>query len=67
MTGNLERADNLAAALAGADCVVHLAGRAHVLKETDTDPAAAFHRVNVEGTQRLASAAVTHECGVSFS
>jgi nucleoside-diphosphate-sugar epimerase len=57
VTDNLERAENLAAALAGADCIVHLAGRAHVLKETETDPVAAFHRANVEATQRLASAA----------
>ncbi len=38
---------------AGAAAVVHLAGRAHVLEETEADPAAAFHRVNVELTQRV--------------
>jgi UDP-N-acetyl-alpha-D-quinovosamine dehydrogenase len=38
---------------AGADCVVHLAARAHVLTETESDPAAAFRRANLELTQRV--------------
>ncbi len=56
--GNLEAASNLDAALAGTECVVHLAARAHVLRETDPDPAAAFHQTNVEATLHLARAAV---------
>jgi len=36
------------------DAVVHLAGRAHVLKESEADPLEVFRRVNVEGTLRLA-------------
>jgi nucleoside-diphosphate-sugar epimerase len=36
------------------DCVVHTAGRAHVLRDTAVDPIASFRRVNVEGTRRLA-------------
>jgi nucleoside-diphosphate-sugar epimerase len=40
-------------------CVVHLAGRAHVLRETEADPLAAFRSVNVEATRRLASEAAT--------
>ena len=39
--------------LDGVDCVVHLAARVHVMDEQETDPLAAFRRVNVEGTQRL--------------
>ena len=41
----------------GIDVVVHLAGRAHVLHETEPDPAASFHRVNTMGTERVASQA----------
>jgi nucleoside-diphosphate-sugar epimerase len=48
----------LARALAGARTLVHLAGRAHVLREPAGDPAAAFREVNVEGTQRLVDAAI---------
>jgi nucleoside-diphosphate-sugar epimerase len=42
----------------GADAVVHLAARNHVLKETARDPLAAYRRVNVEGTRNVLSAAV---------
>ena len=41
-------------ALADVDCVVHLAARVHVMRETATDALAAFRRVNVEGTLKLA-------------
>ena len=44
-----------AEALSGADAVIHLAARAHVMNET----AAEFNRVNGEGTARLASATAT--------
>lgn len=43
-----------AKALQGVDAVVHLAGRAHVMRETVTDPEAAFHAVNTAGTLHLA-------------
>jgi nucleoside-diphosphate-sugar epimerase len=43
----------LAAALDGVEVVVHLAGRAHVMKESATDPIAAFRAVNVAGTRAL--------------
>lgn len=46
------------AAVAGCTGVVHLAGRAHVLRERAADPLAEFRRVNVEGTLRLARTAV---------
>lgn len=48
-----------AAALSGIDIVVHLAARAHVLRETAVDPLAEFRRVNTEGTRRLARQAAT--------
>jgi len=41
-------------ALAGVTCVIHLAARVHVMRETTTDPAVEFHRVNTAGTERLA-------------
>lgn len=34
--------------LEGVDVVIHMAGRAHVLKEQSGDPAALFHQANVE-------------------
>jgi nucleoside-diphosphate-sugar epimerase len=48
--------DALANALRGAHAVVHLAGRAHVMRETAADPLAAFHAINVSATERLARA-----------
>lgn len=47
----------IAASLAGVDAVCHLAGRAHVLRETAADPAAEFRAANTVFTQRLAEAA----------
>ena len=48
----------LAAALDGAHAVVHLPGRAHVMRDTASDPAAAFRAANVVATERVAMAAV---------
>ena len=49
-------------ALQGIDTVVHLAARVHVMRDTATDPLAAFRAVNVDGTLALARQAV--ELGV---
>lgn len=46
-------------ALAGVDLVVHLAARAHILRETHADPRAEFMRVNALGTEALVAAAVS--------
>ena len=48
--------------LRGADAVVHLAARAHVIHDKATDPMTEFRGANVEGTERLLSAAV--DCSV---
>ena len=48
--------------LEGADAVVHLAARAHVVRDAAVDPLAEFRRANVAGTERLLLGAV--ECGV---
>ena len=39
------------AALDGVRCVVHLAARTHVLRETAADPLAEYRRINVAGTR----------------
>jgi UDP-N-acetyl-alpha-D-quinovosamine dehydrogenase len=44
-------------AVEGADAVVHLAARVHMLRDTATHPLAEYHRVNVDGTRSLALAA----------
>lgn len=49
-------------ALEGVECVVHLAGRAHLLVDTAADPLAEFRAVNRDATLRLA--ALAQEAGV---
>ncbi len=49
---------NWSAALAGVDCVIHCAARAHVMHETELAALAAYRAVNVQGTRRLAEQAV---------
>jgi len=46
-----------AEALDGIEAVVHLAGRAHVLRDEAADPQAAFDRINLHGTRHLAEQA----------
>lgn len=40
------------------DVCLHLAGRAHILKDAEGDPLAAYRRTNVEGTRRLLEAVI---------
>ncbi len=40
-------------ALAGADTLVHLAARVHVMRESAREPSSEFRRINVEGTRIL--------------
>lgn len=51
--GEIDAHANWSAALAGIDVVVHLAGRAHVLREQGR-AMDVFRRVNLEGTENLA-------------
>jgi len=44
--------------LSGVDAVIHLAGRAHVMKETVHHPLDEFRKINVDGTLCVAQAAV---------
>lgn len=46
--------------LLGVDAVVHLAGRAHVMRETEADPEAIFRAVNATGTLHLAQQAAAY-------
>lgn len=57
--GDIGPATDWSAALAGIECVVHLAGRAHVASEGSAALAAA-RLVNVDGTRRLAEAAAAN-------
>ena len=45
--------EGLASAFKGAEAVVHLAARGHVLKERAKDPLKEYRRVNVEGTRNV--------------
>ena len=40
--------------LPGIDVVIHLAARVHVMKKNTADPLAAYRRINVHGTEKLA-------------
>jgi nucleoside-diphosphate-sugar epimerase len=55
--GNIDATTDWSRALAGVECVVHLAARVHVMRPTARDHAE-FERTNVQGTERLARAAV---------
>jgi nucleoside-diphosphate-sugar epimerase len=55
--GDLAQAPDLRDALAGVDVVIHLAGRAHVVRETAADVDRIFRRVNVAATRHLAEQA----------
>ncbi|MBK5968673.1 MULTISPECIES: NAD-dependent epimerase/dehydratase family protein [Thiorhodovibrio] len=58
LLGDLAQAPRLAEALAGIDSIVHLAGRAHVMREHSNNPERAFFAANVQATENLANAAV---------
>jgi nucleoside-diphosphate-sugar epimerase len=52
--GEINADTDWAPALAGVGCVVHLAARTHVLRETAADALNEYRRVNLAGTRRLA-------------
>jgi len=55
--GDIGPATDWSAALGGVDCVVHLAARAHVMRDTAAAPLAEYRRINVDATIMLARAA----------
>lgn len=56
--GNIGATTDWKPVLLGAEAVVHLAARVHVMNDKASDPLMAFREVNVEGTNRLAEQAV---------
>lgn len=56
-TGDIGPGTDWVEAIERSNVVVHLAGRAHILRETAKDPLAEFRRINVAGTESLARVA----------
>lgn len=52
--GEIDAQTDWRAALAGMDCVLHLAARVHVMRDAATNPLAQYRAVNVDGTLNLA-------------
>ena len=57
---DLLRAADHRTLFSGADAVIHLAARVHVMKETASDPLTEFRLVNVQVTEAIARAAAAH-------
>lgn len=56
--GSINHDTDWSKALRGIQTVVHLAARAHVMKESSANPIAEYRRINVAGTERLARMAL---------
>ncbi len=59
-TGDVGLHTDWGGALQDVDTVIHLAARAHILKENEAAPIKAFRNVNTEGTLNLATQAAEH-------
>jgi nucleoside-diphosphate-sugar epimerase len=57
--GDIDATTNWCTALNGADAVVHLAARVHIIRDTARNPLAEFRTVNTDGTLNLARQAAT--------
>jgi nucleoside-diphosphate-sugar epimerase len=53
ITGEIDANTDWSEALQGIETVIHLAGRAHILHESTSNPEAEFFRVNTQGTVNL--------------
>jgi nucleoside-diphosphate-sugar epimerase len=60
--GDISHKTNWKNALEDVDCIIHCAGKAHVMNETKTDELKIYRSVNVDGTRQLAEQAA--ESGV---
>ena len=58
LVGDLGAQTDWSLAVAGVDCIIHTAGRAHVLK-SEPDSSAAFRKANVDGALAVARQAVS--------
>jgi len=54
--GDIGSVTDWSTALVGVDCVVHLAARTHITRDTAADPLAEYRRINVDATETLARA-----------
>ncbi|MEQ8356249.1 MAG: NAD-dependent epimerase/dehydratase family protein [Kiloniellaceae bacterium] len=63
VSGPLDGTTDWTSVLTEVNSVVHCAARVHVSRESETDPLAAFSRVNVEGSRRLAEQAAAAGVG----
>lgn len=61
--GEIDGETNWRKALAGVDRVVHLAARAHILRDDAANPEAEFMRTNCEGTANLVRCAIAAGVG----
>lgn len=59
VVGDIGRDTDWSQALAGVDCVIHLAARTHVLHDDSQDPLEAYRSINLHGTATLARQAAT--------
>lgn len=57
---NLDSAVNFSYALKNVEVVVHIAARAHILKEDSSNPLEEFNKINVDGTLNLAKQALNN-------
>lgn len=57
VVGDIGLETDWSSAVAGVDCVVHLAARVHELSKPASDALTIYRRVNVQGSERLARAA----------
>jgi nucleoside-diphosphate-sugar epimerase len=62
-TGDLTQLSDFNDLVEGADTVIHLAARLHMMRDTATDPELAFREANTDVTQRLAQAAAAAGTG----
>ena len=58
---NIGLSTNWKIALKGVDCVIHCAGRAHVMKKIDVNEKNILNSVNVDGTKQLAKQAAAEK------
>ena len=56
--GDIDSRTEWAQHLENVETIVHLAGRAHVMQETESDPLAEFRKTNRDGTACLAQCAI---------
>src|SRR5690554_5499778 len=54
VVGNIDRSTDYSTAIAGVDVVIHIAARAHIMRDEVAEPLEEYRKVNVEGSLNLA-------------